>query len=120
MKHTIVGLLIAVTCTACFTSRNKLAYEFPQEMKPDIKEHYTQQWKKGKILYEINCAKCHNTKVKGRVTVPDFTPEQLVGYEFRVKNQKHEANLTEESISPEELGMIVTFLTYKKKNKTRK
>jgi hypothetical protein len=42
-----------------------------------------------------------------------------VGYTLRVTNQKHEAALTDESVSEEELGQIMTFLTYKKKNKVK-
>jgi len=91
-------------------------YEFPPEMKPETRAQYTTQWEKGKILYGINCAKCHNAGVKKGAQVPDFSQEQLISYEFRVKNQKHEANLTEEVLNPEDLGAIITFLTYKKKN----
>jgi len=49
--------------------------------------------------------------------VPDFKPEQLRGYELRVANKLHETNMPDSLVSEEELGIIMTFLTYKKKNK---
>jgi hypothetical protein len=80
------------------------------------KVEYAKQCEKGKILYDINCAKCHNTKVKGKEMIPDFTSAQLIGYELRVANPKHIENIEEDHVSAEELGLIMTFLSYKKKN----
>jgi hypothetical protein len=48
--------------------------------------------------------------------IPDFTPEQLIGYELRVTNPEHESNIPEATVSAEELGYIMTFLSYKKKS----
>jgi hypothetical protein len=118
MKLTITLFFIAFSfCTVCVAQKNKVTYEFPPEMKDAVRADYIKQWEKGKVLYEINCAKCHNTVEKRRVIVPDFTPEQLRGYELRVTNAKHESEITETAVSTEELGIIMTFLSYKKKNK---
>jgi len=116
-KHTIsIALISTLSIMACVTSKSKITHDFPAAMAADVREGYIKQWEKGKVLYEINCAKCHTTTVKGKTIVPDFTESQLVGYTIRVTNQKHEAALTDESVSTEELGLIMTFLTYKKKN----
>lgn len=109
-------MICTQSIVACVTSKSKITYDFPEAMAADVREGYAKQWEKGKILYEMNCAKCHTTTVKGKTIVPDFTENQLVGYTLRVTNQKHEAALTDESVSTEELGLIMTFLTYKKKN----
>jgi mono/diheme cytochrome c family protein len=69
------------------------------------------------VLYDINCAGCHNIKKGSRLLVPDFTPEQLKGYELRVSNAQHEENMPDEKVTAEELSLISTFLIYKKKNK---
>ena len=89
-------------------------------MNDAVRADYISQWEKGKILYDINCAKCHNTKVRGRRMVPDFSKEQLVGYGIRMTNQRHESSLTDETVNTEELGLIMTFLSYKKKNAAHK
>ncbi len=119
-KYTINTILICSVCImACVTSKSKITHDFPAAMSAEVREGYIKQWEKGKVLYEINCAKCHTSTVKGKTVVPDFTENQLVGYTLRVTNQKHEAALTDESVSTEELGLIMTFLTYKKKNKVK-
>jgi len=97
-------------------SQKKIVYEFPEGMLPHVKTMYTPICDKGKILYDLNCAKCHNTKVKGKQIIPDFKPEQLTGYTLRVANAQHEKNMPDTLVTEEELGIIMTFLNYKKKN----
>lgn len=111
----ILTLFISICLVQCAT-HYKVAYELPEAMLPHVKQEYLSRCKKGKILYDINCSGCHNTKVKGKIMIPDFTPEQLKGYELRVTNAKHVERLTDTTVTAEELGIIMTFLTYKKKN----
>jgi hypothetical protein len=92
-------------------------YEFPEAMAQPVRNQFMVLCEKGRILYDINCSKCHNTEVKGKTVVPEFTKEQLGAYSIRVANQKHEMNVSEENVSAEELALITTYLTYKKKNK---
>lgn len=98
------------------SSSKKLAYELPAEMKPEVKVEYAKQCDQGKILYDLNCAKCHTVKKRGKEIIPDFTADQLRGYELRITNSRHEENLTDETVSEGELMLIMTFLQYKKKN----
>ena len=53
--------------------------------------------------------------IKGKDVVPDFTQQQLQGYEMRIANPEHEVTLSDDKLTQEELGLIVTFLSYKKK-----
>jgi hypothetical protein len=117
MKYLIFLLttVFILTFTCCNTTQ-KVQYELPAEMLETVKTDYAKQCEKGQILYNLNCAGCHNKKVKGKMMIPDFTSEQLVGYALRVTNARHEASITEETVSTEDLGLIMTFLTYKKKN----
>ncbi len=119
MKYTIIVMII-ISCAACISAKNKLTHDFPKEMSEVVKADYIKQWEKGRVLYDINCSKCHDTKVKGRTVVPDFSQDKLIGYGLRVANQRHESNLTDESVNTEELGLIMTFLSYKKKNPAAK
>jgi mono/diheme cytochrome c family protein len=112
-----VGLLSVAASLQSFTNRTKkAAYSFPPTMSAPIRDEYAKLCDKGQILYEENCAKCHNVRVKGKLVIPDFTQEQINGYEIRVGNAKHEGALTDEAITSEELGLISTFLLYKKKS----
>ncbi|MCW3120540.1 MAG: hypothetical protein JWQ38_32 [Flavipsychrobacter sp.] len=116
MKKLVVGFLaLWVLCMACAVSKSKIVYVFPEAMPVAVKEGYTKQCDKGQALYAITCGKCHNITVKGKEVIPDFTPEQLIGYELRVLNPKHESNIPETVVTADELGMIMTFLTYKNK-----
>ena len=94
-------------------------YEFPDAMAPAIQAEFAKQCEKGLALYRIACAHCHNTVVNGKTIIPDWTQGQLVGYELRVLNPKHEAGIPEEQVTAEELGQIMTFLNYKKRNPVR-
>jgi len=118
MKYTVLctlflaAILTWITCAA----QKKMAYEFPPEMAPAVKEGLIKLCDKGQILYAINCARCHNQVVGKKEIIPDFTPEQLGSYSIRVANAEHEDQMSETSVSAEELGLITTFLSYKKKN----
>lgn len=122
MKYSIITLVLAgILGMECFAQKaKKVSYDFPEAMKENVRAEFTKQCDKGQILYNINCAKCHNTTEKGKQVIPDFLPEQLIGYELRVKNPQHESDLPETNVTPEELGQIMTFLNYKKKNKPAK
>lgn len=94
----------------------KVKSEFPPAMLEHVKKDYAEQWEKGRILYQINCAGCHSKKKMGREIIPDFTPEQLEVYQIRVTNAQHETSVSEERVPAEELSYILIFLTYKTKS----
>lgn len=111
-RYIVVFLLLLSSCSM----QKKAAYEFPDAMKPDVQVEFAKVCEKGMILYSINCAKCHNLTIKGKEVIPDFSAEQIKGYEIRVTSREHEESLPETSVNAEELGQIATFLTYKKKS----
>ncbi|MBO9700443.1 MAG: c-type cytochrome [Sporocytophaga sp.] len=114
----VIGIFLTVCFVRC-VNQNKVTYDLPAAMLPHVKQEYLSRCEKGKILYDMNCAGCHNTKVKGKVLIPDFTPEQLKGYELRITNARHSESLTDTIVTEEELGIIMTFLSYKKKNEVK-
>ncbi len=112
----MAGLVLMGACTA----NKEPAYILPAEMLPHVKVEYDKRCAKGKILYDLNCAKCHNSKKGRKEIIPDFKPEQLTGYTLRVANALHEKNMPDTIVSEEELGIIMTFLNYKKRNSPEK
>lgn len=90
-------------------------HDFPPQMSEAVKNSYIKIFEKGKILYDINCAKCHNTIVAGIEVMPEFTKEHLAQYELRIQNPQHEESLSEMRVNAEELQQIMIFLTYYKK-----
>jgi hypothetical protein len=107
-------ILALVLCTC--TSQKKIEYVFPADMKSLAVTAFTEMCDKGQILYKINCAKCHNYKVRRKEYVPDFTKEKLLGYTLRISNTTHRKELRDTIISTEDLDLIMKFLTFKKKN----
>jgi len=118
LLYLITGILFCILMQQCKSQKQPL-YEFPEQMLPHVKLGYAQICDKGKILYDLNCAKCHTTKVRRKEIIPDFKEEQLNGYSLRISNAKHEANLPDEQVTAEELSQITTFLKYKVKNKPK-
>lgn len=118
MKYKLIILIgmMLMYVNVC-KAQKKVGYDFPAAMKEPVRIEYEKLADKGQVLWSVNCAKCHNTKVKGKVIIPDFSPEQLRGYELRVSNPEHESGIPETNVTAEELGLIMTFLAYKKKNK---
>lgn len=111
-------ICLAVTSLIVFAAsgQKKVTYEFPEEMLPEVKEQYIKLWEKGKILYQLNCAGCHNTFKGRKEIIPDFDVAKVTGYTMRVANAKHESSLPDEQVSEEDLALISVFLIYKKKS----
>jgi len=120
MQYKAIVFFIGVVILSACSSQNKIGYEFPSAMPEPVKTEFMKLCEKGKILYEINCAGCHNVKKGRKELIPDFTPEQLKGYELRVSNAQHEENMPDEKVTAEELALISTFLLYKKKTQDRR
>jgi hypothetical protein len=117
MKKILLVTMMGMGLSMCKT--NKIAYEFPENMPPNIREQNLASCEKGRVLFGMNCAGCH-VKMEGKHSViPDFTAEQLGNYEFRFLNKSHEDSLQENQLSQDDLIHIITFLTYKKKNEKK-
>lgn len=117
MKHlTGFSFILIFSILACSVEK-KVSYVFPEAMLPEVKVAYKERCDKGQTLYNMACAGCHNKGTKRKPIVPDFSADQLRGYALRISNKLHEKNMPDSLVSEEELGIIMTFLTYKKKNK---
>jgi hypothetical protein len=114
MKKWMAVSVMASSLLSCAASKYRIEPNFPPAMSAEVKVGYMEQWEKGRVLYGLTCGKCHNTRKGKYEIIPDFKPEQLVGYELRVKNAKHETGIPDEIVTTEELAQIMIFLNYKK------
>lgn len=89
-------------------------YDFPSDIAEEAKTANRKMLEKGRILYNINCAKCHNKKINGRIIIPDFTQDQLDSYIIRIKNEVHINTIPETRVTAQEMEAIQFFFTYKK------
>jgi hypothetical protein len=115
-SYYIILIFVLLIYSAC-KIQSKALYQLPEEMLPHVKVVYEQECIKGQALYLITCNNCHNKGSKRKVIIPDWSAEQLSGYTLRISNKRHEENMPDSLVSEEELGTIMTFLSYKKKNK---
>ena len=111
-------ILTAVTFLSCVAGKYRVTHDFPEAMSATVKADYVRQWEKGRILYGMNCAKCHNKMVGRHEVIPDIPQEKLMGYELRLEHMKHGGEIAETDVPAEDLGLITIFLTYKKKNRS--
>lgn len=118
MKKKLIVILAGGICwlQGYPQKKKKAEYVFPSQMAQQVRDQYTELCDKGKILYELSCAKCHNEKKKGKLLVPDFTEEQLGAYSIRVANAQHEEMVSEMMVPADQLTLITTYLTYKPKS----
>ena len=117
MKKTTGILLFFIVIAglfACVTQTKIQYYDFPADIAEEAKTEYKEKIEKGRILYNINCAKCHTKKVKGKLVIPDFTTDQLDSYIIRIKNETHVKAIPETIVTPQEMDLIQFFFTYKK------
>jgi hypothetical protein len=109
-----VSFICVLVLIACASQPKLQYYDFPSDIAPEAKTENLKMIEKGRILYNINCAKCHNKKLKGKIIIPDFTHEQLDSYSIRLKNEMHVSAIPESRITSEELEAIQFFFAYKK------
>ena len=103
-----------ISFIACVTQPKLQYYNFPEDISEEAKTANLKMIEKGRVLYNINCAKCHNKKINGKIVIPDFTNTQLESYTIRIQNEVHVNNLPENKLTSEELEAIQFFFSYKK------
>ena len=110
---TVIGIALFMAMVPLACHQQKVLYQLPSAMKEEVKVEYQQLCDKGFLLYTTHCGGCHNIGQGRKKVIPDFTPEQLKGYELRVMNKQHETAMPDSLLSADELVMISTFLMYK-------
>ncbi len=109
----LFSFVIIIAC-----STRKVEYAFPDNAKelpgyPELMEHLNS----GKKLYKEYCTKCHGVLTKGKKDIPNFSRVQLDNYNaaFIKKDPKNHA--VAQKLTQEQLGDIILFLTFIKRDK---
>jgi mono/diheme cytochrome c family protein len=110
-------LFLSVLLYECATQKPVvILYEFPENFTADQKDYFVKECEKGKILFQIHCAKCHGIFAKGNDSIPNFSKEELANYS--IKNMTRSTHDDSRKFSTDQLNSIVFFLQYKKSNFT--
>lgn len=99
-------------------STRKVEYAFPDDAKtykgyPELMEHL----EGGKKLYKVYCGKCHGVTTKGKNTIPNFSRVQLDNYNAAYIRKDPKNHAVAEKLSKDQLGDIILFLTFIKREK---
>jgi len=118
MKKVIVVIVIFQTAFSLGLAAQKNAeYDMPADSTAESsKQAFIKQFKQGKILYNITCARCHNFREGRKEIIPDFSMPQLMDYEMRFYYPEHQERLTDTKITDEEMNRIILFLRFKKRS----
>jgi len=116
MRHIILcTMALFAALFSKIAAQSKVEFEYPDDIADTAKKAFVKQFKQGRVLYDIACAKCHSTTVNKKELIPDFSLPQLMDYEIRIWPQ-HQEKLADTQITDLELADIVLFLRYKKRN----
>lgn len=110
----LIFFILIISFIACVTQPKLQYYNFPEDITEEAKAANLKMLEKGRVLYNINCAKCHNKKINGKIVIPDFTNTQLESYTIRIQNEVHVNSLPENKLTSQELEAIQFFFSYKK------
>jgi mono/diheme cytochrome c family protein len=112
-RKTVVRTASILLLSPLACQQQKALYQLPTAMREEVKSEYRQLCDKGYLLYTTHCGGCHSIGKGKKKIIPDFSPEQIKGYEIRVMNKQHESSMPDSLLSADELVMISTFLMYK-------
>lgn len=117
MKYGLFIFFIVSLCLLAACSYEKrLGIDMPEGFTSERRQQVLQQFAEGKKAYLTHCAGCHNKTVNGKEVIPDISFEQADTYRVRFANNQHKTELREETVTEQELDMIVIFFAYKKQS----
>ena len=110
MKKIMIGFFIIGCIVACSTQQKVVMQDLPEGLTDAQKKIVLDNRELGIKMYKQNCAKCHGIFGKGKDSIPNFSKEQMDGYQkdFMLgdpKNHAVAAKLTEV-----ELDAILRFI----------
>lgn len=113
-RNLFICFLILLWFVAACSYEKKLGIDMPDGFDKERKQQVLQQFAEGKKAYLTHCARCHNKTINGKEVIPDITFEQADTYRVRFANNQHKSELSAETVTEQELDMIVIFFAYKK------
>jgi len=113
-RNLFICFLFLLWFVAACSYERKLGIDMPDGFDKERKQQVLQQFAEGKKAYLTHCARCHNKTINSKEIIPDITFEQADTYRVRFANNQHKSELSAETVTEQELDMIVIFFAYKK------
>ena len=116
MKSFFIFLIAGLLLVSC--ANRKVEYAFPDDANSlpgyaELMEHL----ESGKKLYKTNCTGCHGVFTKGKKGIPNFSRIQLDNYNSNFMRKDPKNHAVAKKLTQEQLGDIILFLTFIKKDK---
>ena len=97
--------------------QKEVEYDIPSHYTPQARENAIDWFEKGKVLYRMNCAKCHGIYDRGKDSVPNFTKTQIDNYNAMYIKGDTSNHAVAVKMSSEQLYYVLTFLRLRKVQK---
>jgi Cytochrome c553 len=117
MKYVIAILITGylLVLTQCTTQR-KVEYNIPDNYEGETRKNLIRMLDEGQKLYKINCSRCHGIFTKGKDSIPNFSKTQIENYRTAVIMDDPKNHAVAQRIRPEDLDLILQFLTFRKQS----
>lgn len=111
-----VFIILSLVFIQCST--RKVEYAFPSDASilpgyDEMMEHL----EKGRKLYVAHCGECHGVSQKAKNGIADFSKVQIDNYSANFIRKDPKNHAVAAKLSEDQLGEIILFLTYIKRDK---
>lgn len=114
LKKTI-WLLFVLPIGICCGTQQKVEYNLPSHIPPEVRKIYMERLEKGRILYKKHCSGCHGIFTKGKDGIPNFSKTQIDNYHTTALiGQDPKNHAVAKQISQQQLEFIIAFLQMRK------
>ncbi len=110
MKKVLITSIILGCVIACSTQQKVVLHDLPKGLTEEQKKIVLDNRELGIKMYKQNCAKCHGIFGKGKDSIPNFSKEQMDGYQkdFMAGDPKNHAVAAK--LTDVELDAILRFI----------
>ena len=108
----LIFIVAAVILTGCLLHK-KTQYNYPEGIPGEEKVKLHAFLEKGRKLYEMNCAKCHDSTGK---STPDFSVQQIDNYTAATLKRDPKIHAVAANMDPEQLFAVFSYLRLRKKS----
>jgi mono/diheme cytochrome c family protein len=110
MKKIMIGFFIIGCIVACSTQQKVVMQDLPDGLTVEQKKIVLDNRELGIKLFKQHCASCHGVFNKGKDSIPNFSKEQMDGYQkdFMMGDPKNHAVASK--LTDTELDAILRFI----------
>ena len=98
----------------CATTQQTFEYNINPNLTGQPRQDLLDQLDQGRVLYKLNCSKCHGIFTKGKNKIPNFTKIQVELYRARFAARDSINHAFAQKMTPEDVNATLYFLLLRK------